>query len=60
MTTLYGKIFAEATYLLEGDQPLWSQTYEIMTELKSFLTNGPTDEQWNPMTNAAVEAATNE
>ena len=27
VTWVYGKIFAETTYLLEGDQALWSQTY---------------------------------
>ena len=54
VTCLYGKIFAETTYLLEGDQPLWSQVYDVMSKLAQFLSRGPTVEQWRPIKDAAT------
>ena len=57
VTSLYGKIFAESTYLLEGDQPLWSQTYRVMEKLSRFLVDGPSDEQWQPTKNSCTNAA---
>ena len=57
VTCLYGKIFAESTYLLEGDQPLWSQVYDVMFNLGKFLSSGPTDEQWKPIKDSCDIAA---
>ena len=57
VTCLYGKIFAETTYLLEGDQPLWSQVYDVMSKLAQFLSRGPTVEQWQPVKDAATRSS---
>ena len=57
VTVLYGKVFAETTYLLEGDQPLWSQVYDVMVTLKSFITDGPNEDEWAVVKTASTKAS---
>ena len=57
VTVLYGKVFAETTYLLEGDQPLWSQVYDVMATLKSFITDGPNEDEWVVVKTASTKAS---